>query len=58
MKHEIKVAMQEQAAIPEIGREAKTLYWLIIGEGEDKITINTGKATYDKIKKLEDKPKK
>ena len=28
------------------------MYWLIIGEGEDKYVLNVGKKTYEEINKL------
>lgn len=52
MKLEIKVAKTTQTAIPEMGRPEKHLYFLIIGEGENQITINVGPKTYESIQKL------
>lgn len=52
MKHEIKTVKQNQLAIPELGKEAKTLYYLIIGEGENKIIINIGEKTHNSINEL------
>ena len=38
--------------MPELSREEKTMYWLIIGEGEDKYALNIGKKSYEEINKL------
>lgn len=48
----VTTAKSEQSAIPEIGREAKTLYYIIMEEGEDKIIINVGEKTYNGVKNL------
>ena len=48
----ISTTKQTQGALPELNREEKTMYWLIIGEGEDKYTLNVGKKTYEKVNKL------
>lgn len=40
-----------------LGTEDKTLYYLIIGEGENKVVINVGLKTYESIKKLTTKEK-
>lgn len=61
MKQEVKVAKATQSAVPELGTPEKTLYYLIIGEGDSKTIINIGQKTYDSISKLsneETKPKK
>ena len=41
--------------MPELGREEKTLYWLIIGEGEEKYAMNVGKKSYNEVNKLIEK---
>lgn len=51
----VTVAKATQSAIPEMGREEKTLYYLIVGEGENKVVINTGEKNYEAIKNLEKK---
>ena len=33
----------------------KTMYWLIIGEGEDKYALNVGKKSYEEVNKLIEK---
>ena len=38
--------------MPELGREEKTLYWLIIGEGEEKYALNVGEKSYEEVNKL------
>ena len=48
----ISSTKQTQGALPELGREEKTMYWLIIGEGEDKYTLNVGKKSYEEVNKL------
>ena len=48
----ISTAKQTQDAIPELDREEKTMYWLIIGENEDKYALNVGKKSYEEINKL------
>ena len=48
----ISTTKQTQGAIPELSREEKTMYWLIIGEGEDKYTLNVGKKSYEKVNEL------
>ena len=52
MKLEVKTTQSNQEAIPEIGKVAKSLYYLIIGEGEDKVIINVGEKTYNSVTKL------
>lgn len=52
MKQEITTAKSKQEAIPEIGKKEATLYYLIIGEKEDKIVINVGEKTYNGVQKL------
>lgn len=52
MKQTVTVAKSEQSAIPEMGREAKTIYYMVIGEGDTKVTMNIGAKTYEAIKKL------
>ena len=48
----ISTTKQTQGALPELGREERTMYWLIIGEGEEKYAINIGKKSYEKVNKL------
>ena len=48
----ISTTQQTQSALPELGREEKTMYWLIIGKGEDKYTLNVGKKSYEEVNKL------
>jgi len=54
----IAVAQSTQTAIPELKKEATTLNYLIIGEGDDKIVINIGTKTYEKVNSLINKPEK
>ena len=48
----ISTTKQTQSALPELGREEKTIYWLIIGEGEEKYAMNIGKKSYNEVNKL------
>lgn len=49
----VKVAKSEQTAIPEINKEAKTIYYLIIGNGKEPETvINVGQKTFVSVQKL------
>lgn len=57
MKHTVKRAKSTQSAISEIGREEKSLYYLIIGEGDNKVIINIGEKTYEKIGTLVEEEK-
>lgn len=57
MKLEIKTARSEQTAIPELNKESKTLYYLIIGEGTEKIILNIGEKTYTGVQKLTENEK-
>lgn len=52
MKLEVKVATSTQSAIPELQKEAKTNYYIIIGSDEGVVIINTGETNYTKTKKL------
>lgn len=52
MKHEIKTVKSEQSAIPELSKEAKTLYYVIIGEGEKQVVIGIGEKNYKAIQEL------
>lgn len=52
MKTEIRVFKTTQQAIPEMKREEKTLYFLLIGSEEGVVTINVGEKTYNSIKKI------
>ena len=51
----ISTVKQTQGALPELGRQEKTMYWLIIGEGEDKYALNVGKKSYEEVNKLIEK---
>ena len=48
----VRTTKQTQGALPELGREEKTMYWLIIGEGENKYSLNVGKKSYEEVNKL------
>lgn len=45
-----------QAAIPELGRESKDMYFLKLINENGETTLNVGEKTYNTIKKME-KPK-
>ena len=51
----ISTTQQTQGALPELGREEKTMYWLINGEGEDKYALKVGKKTYEEVNKFSTK---
>lgn len=48
----VTTAKAEQTAIPELGKDAKTLYYLIVGEGEKKVIVNVGEKTYKGVQNL------
>lgn len=52
MKQLIIAAKSTQSAIPELNQPEKTLYYLVIGEGDKKISLNVGQKTYDSVVKL------
>ena len=52
MKLEICAAKATQTSVPEMGQEAKDLYYLIIGEVPNHLTINVGKKTYEKVAEM------
>lgn len=52
MKLEIATTSVTQTANEVLGTPEKTLYYLVIGEGENKMTINVGKKTHDQVKEL------
>lgn len=58
MKHEVNVTKDEQKALPGIREEAKSIYYLVIGEGDKKVILHVGKLTYEKINKLNEKQTK
>lgn len=55
MKVEVNVAKATQSAIPELGQKERNLYYLIIGEGENKSVINVGDKTYNAVAKIIEK---
>lgn len=52
VKLAVNVAKSTQTAIPELGKKETTLYYLVIGEGENKTIINVGQKTHDKVMEL------
>lgn len=56
----VKTAESKQAAIPELGRDAKSLYYVIIGEGDERVIMNVGEKTFKGVNELlkAEKPKK
>lgn len=52
MKQTVTVAKSTQSAIPEMGKPEKTVYYMVIGEGDTKVSINIGVKTYEAVKKL------
>lgn len=51
-KLEVTAAKSVQTAVPLLDKEEKTIYYVVVGEGPDRIVINVGKKTYDGITKL------
>lgn len=52
MKLEVLTTSVKQEANAVLGTKEKTLYYLIIGEGETKVLINVGEKTHENVKKL------
>ena len=50
----VKVASVKQEGNEILGTKEKTLWYLVIGEGENKIQLNVGKKTFNGVKKLLD----
>lgn len=50
----VTTASQSQSAIPELGKEEKTVYFLKLGDDPKSITINVGEKTYKSIKQMLD----
>lgn len=58
MKINVTVAKSTQSAVPELNMKEKTLYYLVIGEGETAVKLNVGEKTYNSIKDLTDEKSK
>lgn len=52
MKLEIATTSVKQEANTVLGTKEKELYYLIIGEGDNKLVINVGQKTHDSVKEL------
>lgn len=52
MKTEVKTTSIKQTGNKELGTNDKTLYYLIIGEGENKVIVNIGEKTFNNVNKL------
>ena len=50
----VKVTSVKQEGNEILGTKEKTLWYLVIGEGENKIQINVGEKTFNGVKKLLD----
>lgn len=50
MKTTVKTAESKQSAVEELGKKEKSLYYVIIGDDEDKVVINVGEKTYTGVK--------
>lgn len=48
----VQLAQSTHSAIPELNREERKIYFLLLGEGDEKITINIGEKSYNKIKAI------
>lgn len=57
MKIEVNVTKVTLPANEVLGSKEKVLYYLVIGEGENKTTINVGEKTHDAVSKLTQKQK-
>lgn len=55
MKLEVKVARTTVEANEVLGRPAKTLEYVIIGEGENRVIVQCGEKTYDGVLKMIEK---
>lgn len=51
-KLEVKTTSVTQSANEMLGTKDKTLYYLIIGEGETNVTINVGEKTHKAVNNL------
>lgn len=59
MQTTVTTAKSTQSAVAELNKKETTLYYLVIGEGENKVVINVGEKTYNKVNALKDaKPAK
>jgi len=55
MKLSVTVGKATTSAIPELKKEAKTQYYLLIkGEGEEEVILNIGEKTFANIQKLKE----
>lgn len=52
MKLEVNTTSVTQTANELLGQKEKSLYYLIIGEGDKKLVINVGQKTHDSVKEL------
>lgn len=52
MKLEVVTTSVTQSANEVLGTKEKNLFYLIIGEGENKVTINVGEKTHNQVKEL------
>lgn len=52
MKIEVATTSVTQTASEVLGTKEKTLYYLIIGEGDNKAVINVGEKTHNTVKEL------
>lgn len=52
MKIEVNTTSVKQEANETLGFKEKTLYYLILGEGEGKKVINVGEKTHEAVKEL------
>lgn len=55
---QVQTTSVTQSANAVLGTTEKTLYYLIIGEGVDKITLNVGEKTHAGVKALVEKEAK
>lgn len=55
----VQVAESTQTGNEVLGTKDKKMYYLVLGEGTEKVTLNVGEKTYTGVKKLlENKNKK
>ena len=52
MKIEVNTTSTKQDANEVLGTPEKTIYYLIIGDGEKKVVIHVGQKTFESVREL------